>query len=159
MPILSLLVAAAAAPLLDACGLLTSAEVAAVQGGAPRDARPTERRDGELIAQQCFYLAPDPAFSVSLEVRRPAPRVSARALSERWKEMLKEDSEPGEDRPGPRRVTGLGRSALWVGDAKLGALYVLGRTAIVRVSVGGPAGEKAKIRACKSLARRVLRRL
>ena len=143
-----------------ACALLAPDEIAGVQGAPPVQARPSEHADGGLVAQQCFYLLPDPVRSVSLEVRRPGPRSNQRALRRRWREMMRakdDDDAPGS--AGARSVPGLDRPALWTGTPKAGSLYVLGVRAIVRVSVGGPAGVEAKIEACKTLARRVLRRL
>jgi hypothetical protein len=137
------------------CALLRPAEIKQVQGAAPLQAVPSPPRpDGPLVAEQCFYRLPDPARSVSLEVRR-APQAALRA---RW-ERMSESDEPGEERSPPRRVKGIGRRALWVGNGKVSALYVLGRRGIVRISVGGPAGPDAKLAACKSLARWVLRRM
>jgi hypothetical protein len=72
---------------------------------------------------------------------------------------MTDSDQSGEERAPPRRVEGIGKRALWVGNAKSSALYVLGRRGIVRISVGGPAGPEAKLAACKSLARRVLRRM
>jgi hypothetical protein len=139
----------------SACALLRPAEIKAVQGEAPVQAVSSPpQSDGPLVVEQCFYRLPDPSRSVSLEVRRAPPA----ALRERW-ERMSESDEPGEKRFPPRRVKGIGRRALWVGNAKASALYVLGRRGIVRLSVGGPAGPEAKLAACKSLARRVLRRM
>jgi hypothetical protein len=137
------------------CALLRPAEIKLVQGAAPVQAVPSPPQpDGPLVAEQCFYRLPDPARSVSLEVRRAPPA----ALRQRWESMIDSD-QPGEERAPPRQVKGIGRRALWVGNAKSSALYVLGRSGIVRISVGGPAGPEAKLAACKSLARKVLRRM
>jgi hypothetical protein len=137
------------------CALLRPAEIKLVQGAAPVQAVPSPPQpDGPLVAERCFYRLPDPARSVSLEVRRAPPA----ALRERW-ELMTDSDQSGEERAPPRPVKGIGRRALWVGNAKSSSLYVLGRHGIVRISVGGPAGPEAKLAACKSLARRVLRRM
>ncbi len=144
-------------PLLAAgvCALLRPAEIKLVQGAAPVQVVPSPpQTDGPLVAEQCFYRLPNPARSVSLEVRRAPPA----ELRERW-ELMTDSDQSGEERAPPRRVKGIGKRALWVGNAKSSALYVLGRRGIVRISVGGPAGPEAKLAACKSLARRVLRRM
>ncbi len=107
-------------PLLAAgvCALLRPAEIKLVQGAAPVQVVPSPpQTDGPLVAEQCFYRLPDPSRSVSLEVRR-APQAALRA---RW-ERMSESDEPGEARSPPRRVKGIGRRALWVGNAKASAL-------------------------------------
>src|SRR5512132_4221129 len=64
--VLRMLLAAA----LQACALLTSADIAAVQRETPSEKRETVSKRGELDVAQCFYVLPTFARSVSLEVAR-----------------------------------------------------------------------------------------
>ncbi|MBA3242476.1 MAG: hypothetical protein H0T60_14700, partial [Acidobacteria bacterium] len=59
----------------------------------------------------------------------------------------------------PRPVDGLGEEAFWLGNNKMGALYVLNKNRMVRVSVGGPDEEGSKIEKSKKLAEKALKRL
>src|SRR5436305_161396 len=63
-----------------------------------------------------------------------------------------------ETRP-PKKVEGVGEEAYWSGNRFGGALYVLKKETIVRVSVGGPGDEEKKLSRSKALAEKVLGRL
>lgn len=56
-------------------------------------------------------------------------------------------------------MRGLGEEAFWVGDPRLGGLYVLRKDAMLRLAVGGPEGMEAKLRKLKTLSRKALPRL
>lgn len=153
----TLLVLAAAA---DACALLTGAEIRRVQGEAPKEMKPSERRSGELTLQQCFYFLPDFSRSISLEVTR------GERVRQLWKERFHEregedrrerDEDEKEERP--ERVRGVGDEAFWSGSLRLGGLYVLRKDAILRLSVGGNEPKSKKLRRLTALARAALRRL
>jgi hypothetical protein len=73
------------------------------------------------------------------------------------KEKEKEGEEDEESRP--QRVAGLGEDAYWSGNQITGALSVLGKNAVVRISVGGPEGQDEKIRKASALARKLLKQL
>lgn len=60
--------ASAAAGQRDACALLTSDEIKAVQGEAMKDAKSSQRDDGSFAIAQCFYTTPTFTKSVSLEL-------------------------------------------------------------------------------------------
>jgi hypothetical protein len=152
---------------VDACALLTAAEIRRVQGQEPKEMKATERRSGELTLQHCFYALPDFSRSVSLEVTRGA---RAREL---WKERFRaregreedederekktEREEEEEDRP--ERVRGVGDEAFWSGGLRLGGLYVLRKGTVLRLSVGGNDPKAKKLRRLIALARSALRRL
>ena len=53
-------------------------------------------------------------------------------------------------------IKGVGRDAVWAGNRVSGALYVLTRDAIMRISIGGPGVVQSKIEKSKALAKRVL---
>jgi hypothetical protein len=73
------------------------------------------------------------------------------------KEKEKEGDEEDESRP--QRVAGLGEEAYWSGNQITAALSVLGKNAVVRISVGGPEGQDEKIRKASALARKLLKQL
>ena len=96
-------------------------------------------------------------------MRRAGSKAARKAMRERWRQISGEEKErkreEEEEKAPPRPVKGVGRAAVWTGNQKAGAIYVLGRNAIVRVSVGGAASEEAKIKACTALAKNALRHL
>jgi len=141
-----------------ACALLSSAEISAVQGEKPVQAKPSASDAPGLAVQRCFFELPTFAKSISLEVTR-GPRV--RAL---WKDSFHEGSkrerdEEEKEKAPPEPVRGLGEEAFWVGDPRLGGLYVLRKNAMLRLAVGGPEDVAGKLRKLKPLARKALSRL
>jgi hypothetical protein len=161
MPIVALLLLAAPPAQVPACALLTGEEIAEVQGAAPIGARPSEQVDGEVSYRSCYFQLPAAAQSVSLQLRQPAPGAARSVLQRRWRKLSQpREAEEGEhEKHGPRSVLGVGDSALFLGEARAGALYVLTGGAILRISVGGAATLESKIEACKQLAQRALARL
>lgn len=161
---IALLLAAAAA--FDPCTLLTSADIEAVQKQPPKETKASDRPAGDLVAHQCFYTLPNFAQSVAIELRKPVDKAPKNAVREEWNRVTgKERKEEGkqeeeeEQASKPLVVKGVGRGAVWSGNAKVGALYVLVKGAIVRVSVGGAADQAGKIKACTALAKRILAHL
>jgi hypothetical protein len=72
----------------------------------------------------------------------------------------KEKEKEGEEEESrPRRVAGLGEEAYWSGNQITAALSVLGKNAVVRISVGGPEGQDEKIKKASALARKLLKQL
>ncbi|HEX8708589.1 MAG TPA: hypothetical protein VF723_10140 [Pyrinomonadaceae bacterium] len=67
---------------------------------------------------------------------------------EREKEMSK-----------PLKVTGVGDDAYWVGNVKVGALYVLKGNTYLRISIGGAEDVPSKINKLKALAQHALKHL
>jgi len=141
-----------------ACALLSFAEIAAVQGEEPVRTKPSTSDAPGLALERCFFELPTFPKSISLEVTR-GPRV--RSL---WKDSFHEGSkrereEEEKEQPPPQRVRGLGEEAFWVGDPRLGGLYVLRKNAMLRLAVGGPEDVAGKLRKLKPLARKALSRL
>lgn len=58
-----------------------------------------------------------------------------------------------------QRVEGIGEEAFWVGNRVLGALYIFSKNSILRLSLGGPEDEAAKIKKLKVLAQKAIERL
>jgi len=137
--------------------LLSSAEISAVQGERPVRTKPSASDAPGLAVERCFFELPTFPRSISLEVTR-GPRV--RAL---WKDSFheggKREREEEKEKSPPQPVRGLGEEAFWVGDPRLGGLYVLRKNAMLRLAVGGPEGLADKLRKLKPLARKALSRL
>jgi hypothetical protein len=163
---------AAAAGKFDACSLLTSAEIRAVQHEPVASTKSAEPQRNRFSVSQCFYTLPTFAKSISLEVTRRRPG-ETRGPRDDWKQLFgapsgNESDREREERSGngdeekaspPRRISGVGDAAYWVGPAIVGGLYVLTGDAYIRLSVGGPDPEAVKIRKLTKLARRAIKRL
>jgi hypothetical protein len=136
---------------LDACNVLTKADIAAVQGETFTAAKLSNRPG----ATTCFYQLPSFTNSVSVDLMRSG----GRAFWEQHFERENETEEPGEKTPPPKKISGVGSEAMWVGSRAAGSLYVRKGDKLLRVSVGGPGDDAAKIAKSKKLAVRALKRL
>jgi hypothetical protein len=169
----------------DACRLLTSEDIQAVQGEGLKEAKGTRKADGPLLVEQCFYATAAYTKSVSLTLtRRNAANPGAGDPKDFWKERFGGESERERgngrketDRPRgghtperraeekeeggspPLPVKGVGDQAYWAGNDKAGVLYVLKGDRFLSISIGGPDGRQVKIEKMKELARRALKRL
>jgi hypothetical protein len=165
---------------INACELITNAEVQAIQGSPIKEVKPSEQSDGSFRIAQCFYTAETFNKSVSLAVTQGDPAsATPRNPREYWKETFgryegeakeeKGDEEKkkslrereGEEEKGrpPKKIDGIGDAAYWAANRMGGALYVLKKDVYIRVSVGGPEAEDAMIKRCKALAEKTLSRL
>ena len=164
----------------DACGLITSAEVQAVEGSPVKDTKPSQQSDGKFRYSQCFYTTEVFNMSVSLALtERDLASDSARDPREFWKDAfgryeetqkeitdeerekkqsLNEEEEEARARP-PKKIEGLGDSAWWTAGRVGGAIYVLKNNAFIRVSVGGTGKEEEQMERAKKLAAKALSRL
>ncbi len=148
----------------DACTLLSSEEIEAVQGEPLKEAKLTSRSDGKLITSQCFYSLPTFSNSISLAVTERADAQGDRDPKEYWKEIFDsdrtEENEEGEEKEAaPLRVEGIGDEAFWSGSRVGGALYVLKNDKYLRVSIGGSDDQETKIKKLKALAVKAIARL
>ena len=162
----------------DACILLTSAEIEAVQGEAVRETKTSVRPNGEMLISECIFHTAKFAKSVSLMLATPSSgNPSALTPRKFWQQQfhaadMKEDSvraagkraqkadpEDEEQARKPRRIEGLGEEAYWVGTPVMGALYVLQGDKFVRISVGGVGEESLRVKKSKVLARAAVKRL
>jgi hypothetical protein len=176
----------AAAPALDACTLLTKEEIQAVQGSPITDTKSSEvPGGGSFRTSQCYFAAAESSKSVSLTITQSNPEFN-KSPREYWKETFgrfskKENEEEAEkerekekaeaargerrrgeeeeERRPPKKIEGVGEEAFWSGNRFGGALYVLKKETIVRVSVGGPGDEEKKINSSKALAEKAINRL
>ncbi|HEX8456176.1 MAG TPA: hypothetical protein VF656_02545 [Pyrinomonadaceae bacterium] len=176
---------ATSAPALDACALLTSDDIKAVQGEAVKESKPS-RRTSEFDVAACFYTTPTFIKSVSLEVTRRGG--SSRSVHDFWEEQVEKSGEEMErereaerarERRGetkqererereeerereakqPRRLKGIGDEAYWVNTNANSTMYVFKKDALLRISIGGTDNEETRMKKIKTLAERALARL
>ena len=172
---------ASSAGALDACALIEKSEIASVQGAEVQQMQPTSQKSGDLEISQCYYTAtsaaPSKNLSVFVQVIQLAAGSARRdALKEFWEERFgreskekkreerekreaREEAEEEEAINPPLRVSGIGNEAFWLGSSRGGALYVLRKEKVLRVSVGGEDDAKAQIERSKALAKKALARL
>src|SRR5229473_393208 len=162
----------------DACILLTSAEIEAVQGEPVKETKASVQSNGEMLISECLFHTTNFAKSVSVVLATPssakpsaltprkfwrkqfrAPGMEEDEMHAAGKRAQKPEPEGEEEVREPRRVGGLGEEAYWVGTPITGALYVLQGDNFVRISVGGVGEESVRIEKSKVLARTVVKRL
>ncbi|HEY6214562.1 MAG TPA: hypothetical protein VIW45_19850 [Vicinamibacterales bacterium] len=163
---IALILGFAAAPRTpNACEVLSTREVARVQGTRYTAAKLTEHDSQGLKMSQCFYMLPHFSDSVTVDLIRGD-------VTAFWKKHFataRDEDDEHENHPvanrtlepdkKPLRIEGIGDAAVWSGNRVAGALYVLKGDTIVRVSVGGAGTQEQKIAKAKALAARALRRL
>ena len=163
---------------IDACKLLTGDEINTIQRDTLKEITPTKQSGGTFVISQCFYATSNFVNSVSLTVTQQSSNNSAENIREFWiqrfrsagshdREREKERernnkpkaSEEEEEGAPPERVKGVGEEAYSVGNAKMGALYVLKGDKILRISVGGSHNQAERIQKMKTLAQYAINRL
>jgi hypothetical protein len=167
--------ATAVKPKVDACALLTSKEIEAVQGESLKETKLSGQSTGGFSMSQCFFTLPTFTNSVSLLVAQKGEGDGANDPREFFRERFHEKSEGEKERERkrdkkkgeeeeeegapPQKVTGVGDEAYWTGSRVGGALYVLKGNSYVRISIGGAAAPDAKIKKTKALAAKAIARL
>ncbi len=172
-------------PSVDACTLLTSDEIKAVQGEAVKSTKASNRGAGDFIVTQCYYELPTASNSISVTMTEGnTDRKGGQSIKDLWentfgkdekksereKERDKEKKKPaaqsesrreGEEEEGAplEPVRGVGDEAFWSASRVGGALYVLKGKSYIRISVGGKGDAEAKLAKSKTLAQKALRRL
>jgi hypothetical protein len=174
---------------IDACSLLSSDDLKAVQGEAFKDAQRSDRLDGDFIVAQCYYAMPTLANSIVLNVTTAREEPGAPQPKAFWEKTFggdeekeregerdrerdrnkpttqsaprREEGEEGEAKEAapPERVKGLGDEAFWVASPVGGAIYVLKKDIFFRISVGGAGDQRAKLSKSKSLALKIVTKL
>lgn len=169
----------------DACALLTSDEIKAVQGEAVKESKPSQRGEASFAVAQCFYTTPTFTKSVSLEMTQRAAnaktsprdfweeqfgRYEQAGGRERERERARErerekdkgrggrEEEEEEGAP-PTPVSGIGDEAFWVNSRVSGTLYVLKGDRFIRISLGGADDDATRQKKAKTLAQKALARL
>ena len=162
--------AAADAKPFDPCPLLTSDDIKGVQGEAVSETKPSRRDDPNFRISQCFYTTPTFTKSVSLELTQRG--AGDKSVREMWKENFaryenkreaknERRKKKGKPQAGPAAlpVKGIGDEAYWVGTNANGTLYAFKKDSLVRISIGGPGEDAARLRKATTLARKALSRL
>jgi len=161
---------------IDVCGLLTKAEIEAIQGSPIKETKSSALSDAAFRVSQCFYTATEFSKSVSLAVMQRDPgRPTTTSPRDFWKERFgrysgqekERDQDQAEtERKGekeesvpPKKIDGIGDEAFWASNRFGGVLYVLKGDAFISVSVGGTDDEETKIKKSKALAQKALQRL
>jgi len=164
----------------DPCSLLTASDIQSVQGERVAATKASRPERGRFAVSQCFYSLPTFSKSLSLEVTRPRANEKEKP-EDQWKAMFRgasgkksereekarlrkggkreEKEEKEKESSPPRKVSGVGDEAYWVGPAIVGGLYVRKGDSYFRLSVGGPDREAVKIEKLKKLGRKAVRRL
>jgi hypothetical protein len=158
-----------AKPKVDACALLTSKEIESVQGESPTETKLSGQATGGFLMSQCFFTLPTFTSSVSLLVAQRGEGGDAKDPKEFFRQRFDEkrsgeserDKKKGEEEEGapPQKIGGIGDEAYWIGSRVGGALYVLKGNSYMRISIGGPTEQAAKIKKTKALAAKALARL
>jgi hypothetical protein len=171
----------------DACRLLTSEEIQAVQGEGVKTTKATDASSGPLSVSQCIYETTNFTNSVSLTLTSKNYKVQGEGPREFWRKNFggergreregegehgkeRREKERREGRGGargeeeeeglpPTRVRGVGDDAYWVGNDKAGALFVLKGDKFIRISLGGGGRREEKIEKTRTLALRALKRI
>ena len=78
---------------VDACTLLTADDLKGVQGEAYKDAKRSDRLDGDFIVAQCYFAMPTMANSVVLNVTTPKDEPGARTPKAFWEQTFGGDEE------------------------------------------------------------------
>lgn len=166
-----------APPKIDACSLITKDEIQQIQGSPVKDVKPSDSADGSFRVSQCFYSTEVFNKSVSLAVTQTDPdsgkgrdpKVFWKEAFSRYQGDAKEqegdqekkkslgDEEEGHGAP-PKQIKGVGEDAWWTASRMGGALYVLKKNVMVRISIGGPESEESKIDKSKKLATKAVSR-
>jgi hypothetical protein len=166
-------------PAIVACNLIASDEVGAIQKATITDAKSSAGPSGNLVMSQCYYSAKEANMSVSFALIQSSPRSSPGAeVRDYWDKTMHVPPEPpageaqqdksdqksqrGEEeekKNPPKKIDGVGDEACWSGNRFGGALYVLKRNVILRISIGGPDDQETKIEKSKRLAEKALGRL
>lgn len=150
---------------IDACALLTSAEIEAVQGEAVKEAKPSGNLTAASGVSTCYFLLPTASNSINLMVIQKGTGAEAREPKDLWQETFhnekreEKEEEEGEKKAEPEKVEGVGDEAFWLGNQVGGQLLVLKGTTYIRISVGGAGDQASKIKKSKDLALLVLPRL
>ena len=165
----------------DACAVISKSEIETVQGETVKEAKSSSRISGSLMVSQCFYQLATYSKSVSLEITQNNPDNQKKYnLRDFWKQKFNtrtiadDDREPEHDRDSrsaekkadekessnqPQAVQKLGDAAFRVGNRITGALYVLRKNTIIRISIGGAEDEATKMKKLRILAQKALKRV
>jgi len=157
--------ASAHVPAIDPCTLLTGDEIKAVQGEDLKSTSRSERTSANFALAQCSYQLPTASKSVVLNLTT-AKDGGKESPREFWRRTFVEHKAGAEERDlgeekgaRPEKISEVGDDAYWEASGISGALYVLKKEVMFRISVGGPGDLKSKLDKSKTLARKALARI
>src|SRR5205814_8829243 len=124
---------------IDVCGLLTKAEIEAIQGSPIKETKSSALSDAAFRVSQCFYTATEFSKSVSLAVMQRDPgRPTTTSPRDFWKERFgryngekkerdkdkktAEGNEEKEEVVPPKKIDGIGDEAIWTSNRLGGGL-------------------------------------
>jgi hypothetical protein len=154
----------------DACTLLTSDEIKAVQGEALKTTKASQQAGHDFVIDICYYELPTPSNSISLSLAQSNPNKKD-SVSEFWESTFgdNEDGRKEKEREGEegeieegapaRKISGVGKEAFWFSSPIGGVLYVLKGEHYIRISVGGKGTSEEKLNKSKALAKKAIARL
>ena len=152
---------------VDACTLLTSDEIKAVQGEDLKTTKPSQQAGHEFVIDICYYELPTPSNSISLSLAQPNPN-KKESVKEFWENTFGDSEHGRKDKEGegeleegapPRKIAGLGGEAFWFASPIGGVLYVLKGDHYIRLSVGGKGTSEAKLKKSTELAKKAMAKL
>lgn len=151
---------------IDACSLLTSQEIEAIQGAPLKDTKPSTNSQEKLTVSQCYFLLPIAADSIALTVTQRAGGSNSRDPKQSWEAIFHDDKEKtsageeeGSKSPPPEKIDGLGDEAFWAPRRFGGAIYVLKGDTYISIGVGGSGDQATKLQKSRALAEFALKRL
>lgn len=155
--------ASPANPADDACALLTSDEIASVQGAPLKNSEQLHLSEGGLFISQCYFAVDGDGKSVSLRIVRKDPGAPGRDPRQAWSESFAPDKlaalEKSRRDQMAEKITGLGEEAFYRDAKRGGALYVLKGDAYFRVTIETAEAKPEKVQRLRKLARFILKRL
>lgn len=157
---------------VDACSLLTHAEVEASEGDKVQETKGSSQMAQGIRRSECIYRTVTPSKSVSVSLFSSEDS-SKKAAWNYWRQQFhseREEAKHGDkDRgkqksgekegAGPTPIPGLGEEAYWISNPVSSVLYVLQGERFVRISVGGVRKQSARLEKSKTLARAALKRM
>jgi hypothetical protein len=151
---------------VDACSLLTGAEIESVQGAAPVETKPSVNAQRGLTVSQCYFLLPTAVNSIVVTITQRSAGSDARDPKEAWQEIFHVEHENAKGREGeekeaakPQSISGLGDEAFWIAQRFGGVLYALKGNRSISVSVGGAGDQASKLQKSRALAEMIVKRL
>jgi hypothetical protein len=151
---------------IDACSLLTSQEIEALQGAPLKETKSSANSQGGLTVSQCYFLLPIAADSIVLTATQKADGSNSRDPKESWEEIFHGDKEAEsahEEKEGksppPEKIADLGDEAFWAPRRFGGTIYVRKGNVYISISVGGSGEQATKLQKSRALAEIVLKRL
>lgn len=152
---------------VDACSLLTSEEIQAIQGEPLKETKPNDKSGGGLAISECYFALPTSEKSILVTVMQKADGPDARDPKQFWEEAIgrqhERDRKKGREGAGKLptldKIEGLGDEALWAANPFGGVLHVLKGHRYIKISAGGTSDPRENAPKAKRLAEHILKRL